>query len=232
MQIENYDVKTSEPQIEIIEQLRSADLQDSNEMANNEADAVLKNTKVQRTIIISELEQVKKTEKDIKMHDGNNDIKSDELENAQLKSPDLQDSNERMDKKADVVLKNKKVQRTTELEQVKETEKNIKMYEGNHDIENYEPEDTQNEVNDQRRRPESENSHERTNSKANVVLKDVKVQKLTEKREDHFKIASPLSPSEVNTGTIPPDINTYEIMNRSCNREHSSGSLREVENFF
>ena len=45
----NLDIKNSEledAQIEIIEQIRSPDLQESNERANNKTDVVLKNIKV------------------------------------------------------------------------------------------------------------------------------------------------------------------------------------------
>ena len=60
------------------------------------------------------------------------------------------------------------------------------------------------------------------------MLENVKVQKSTEKREDHFKITSPVPLSEVNTGNIPPDINTDEIMYKNCNKEHSGDNLRKV----
>ena len=66
------------------------------------------------------------------------------------------------------------------------------------------------------------------NNNANVLLENVKVQKSTEKREDHFKIASPVPLSKVNTGNIPPDINTDEIMYKNCNKEHSGDNLRKV----
>ena len=66
------------------------------------------------------------------------------------------------------------------------------------------------------------------NNNATVLLKNVKVQKSTEKREDHFKIASPVPLSEVNTGNIPSDINTNEIMYKNCNKEHSGDNLRKV----
>ena len=170
------------------------------------------------------------------MHEGNHDIKTSEPEEEQiviieqLRNPDLQDSDERnVNNKADVVLENIKVQNTTELEKVKKNKRDIEMHISHRDIKTSEPEDAQIEIVEQLKSPDSQYSNERTNNKANVVLENVKVQKSTKKREDHFKIASPLPLSEVNTGTIPPDINTNEMMYRSCNKEQSGDSLRKVE---
>ena len=100
------------------------------------------------------------------------------------------------------------------------------MHKGKHDIKTFESEIVQIE---HPNNPDLQDSDEKNvNNKANALLENVKIQKSSGKREDHFKNASPVPLSEVNTGNIPPDINTDEIMYKNCNKEHSGDNLRKV----
>ena len=99
-----------------LERLGQEAINQNTELSKREPTNILKNQNDES----ADVEKTKATEKNIKMYEGNHDIKTSEPEDAQveqLNNPDLQDSDKRnVNNKADVVLKNIKVQNTTELE--------------------------------------------------------------------------------------------------------------------